>query len=131
MIRCALVTVGSILARAANPESLGFGGKLGGFGSMLAACHWCLKWVLSLWALVELNWVLNRWATNRWSFKTDKSSWDWKREIAVVTGGSAGIGACVVKKLVSHGIKVAVLDVSPLSDVFTQGQLRHRLKFLC
>jgi NAD(P)-dependent dehydrogenase (short-subunit alcohol dehydrogenase family) len=60
-------------------------------------------------------------------WKTDKSIWDWKHEVAVVTGGSAGIGGCMVKKLTSHGIRVAVLDVSPLSEIFTKGSLRHRV----
>ena len=54
-------------------------------------------------------------------WKNDKSAWRWTSEVAVVTGGSAGIGACVVKELVSHGIKVAVLDVGPLCELFTEG----------
>ena len=78
--------------------------------------------LLSLaWAVVELNAVLNTWAENRWSWTNDKSSWNWPGEVAVVTGGSAGIGACVVKKLVAHGIKVAVLDIGPLSSQITDG----------
>jgi all-trans-retinol dehydrogenase (NAD+) len=83
--------------------------------------HWYLKWSLTLWAAFDFNSVLNRWADNRWLFRNDTSGWDWKKEIAVVTGGSSGIGACVVKKLVSHGISCAVLDVAPLSENFTKG----------
>lgn len=48
----------------------------------------------------------------------------------MVTGGSAGIGACVAKKLVSHGVKVAVLDVGPLSDSFTTGAYRVKCSSL-
>lgn len=81
-----------------------------------------LKWGLAAWATVEANSVLNSWAESRWMRNSGKDDWDWPNEVAVVTGGSGGIGACVVKKLVSHGIKVAVLDVGPLSSQFTDGQ---------
>jgi all-trans-retinol dehydrogenase (NAD+) len=108
-----------------NPENLRSGGFLGLSTLQLCNFYWYLKWALPIWAIVDLNSVLNRWAENRWLWKTDKSIWDWKREVAVVTGGSAGIGACVVKKLASHGIRVAVLDVSPLSEGFTHGLSRH------
>ncbi|USP81748.1 uncharacterized protein yc1106_09022 [Curvularia clavata] len=120
MIQCAVLCLASVILHVTNPEWTDFGTKFGQFSSLL---HWCLKWTLSLWALCELNWTLNRWADRRWSFTVDKSGWDWKREVAVVTGGSGGIGAAIVKKLVSHGIRVAVLDVNPLSDVFTKDEL--------
>ena len=32
-------------------------------------------------------------------------------KIAVVTGGSSGLGECVVKKFLNEGAKVAILDV--------------------
>lgn len=89
-----------------------------------------VTWMIPLWLICELNGLLNSWADNRWMFKSDQRSWDWKNEIAVVTGGSAGIGAMVVKKLLSHGIRVAVLDVQPLSDVFQQG-LPSRCTLTC
>ncbi|KAF4415969.1 short-chain dehydrogenase reductase [Fusarium acutatum] len=40
-------------------------------------------------------------------------SWDWSREIVVVTGGSNGIGAAIVSKFAERGIKVLILDRSP------------------
>lgn len=83
--------------------------------------HWYLKWSFTLWAVLDFNSVLNRWAENRWIWHNDTSAWDWKKEVAVVTGGSQGIGACVVKKLASQGISCAVLDVAPLSENFTRG----------
>jgi all-trans-retinol dehydrogenase (NAD+) len=125
MIRCALLTLASVMLRVAKPEYFRLGGKLGLSSSQLVTLHWYLKWALPLWAVLDLNSVLNRFAERRWIWKTDKSIWDWKREIAVVTGGSAGIGGCVVKKFTSHGIRVAVLDVSPLSEIFTKGPLWH------
>jgi len=81
-----------------------------------------VKWGLAAWATVEADSVLNRWAENRWMQNSDRGDWDWPNEVAVVTGGSGGIGACVVKKLISHGIKVAVLDIGPLSSQFTDGE---------
>lgn len=64
----------------------------------------------------EVNSLLNAWAENRWLFMNDQSAWNWSKELAVVTGGSNGIGAAVVKELLSYGVKVAVLDIQPLSD---------------
>jgi all-trans-retinol dehydrogenase (NAD+) len=46
--------------------------------------------------------VLNNW-------KND--AYDWDKEIVLVTGGSDGIGAIVVKMLTAKGIKVAILDI--------------------
>ena len=47
------------------------------------------------------------------NFASDRYNWD--KEVVVVTGGSDGIGAIVVKLLAERGIKVAVLDVQPLT----------------
>lgn len=40
-------------------------------------------------------------------------SWNWSREVVVVTGGSSGIGAAVVSKFAGKGIKVLILDRIP------------------
>ncbi|KAF2465598.1 NAD(P)-binding protein [Lindgomyces ingoldianus] len=77
-----------------------------------------LNWLLALCLVCEVNTELSRWAEDKWIWKDDKSVWNWGNEVAVITGGSKGIGAMVVKTLVSYGIRVAVLDVEPLSDVF-------------
>jgi len=87
MIRCALLTLASVMLRVAKPEYFRLGGKLGLSSSQLVTLHWYLKWALPLWAVLDLNSVLNRFAERRWIWKTDKSIWDWKREVAVVTGG--------------------------------------------
>jgi all-trans-retinol dehydrogenase (NAD+) len=79
-----------------------------------------LRWMWGLLLVWEVNNVLNEWAENNWVFWSDESTYDWKNEVAVVTGGSGGIGAAVVKKLISHGLRVAVLDVEPLSAVFQE-----------
>jgi all-trans-retinol dehydrogenase (NAD+) len=75
-----------------------------------------LKWLFGLGLVGKANRWLSNWADRKWLRKDDKSAWDWKNEVAVVTGGSGGIGASVVKELVSKGVKVAVIDVLPLSD---------------
>ena len=80
-----------------------------------------LKWVLPFVLVRETNAALNRFAENRWQVGIRGAAWFWKQEIAVVTGGSGGIGARVAKELAKHGIRVAVLDVVPLSDVYTAG----------
>lgn len=82
-----------------------------------------LPWLLALSLILDINSLLNHWAENKWLWRVDNSAWDWKNEVAVVTGGSGGIGAVLVQKLVSYGIKVAVLDIQPLSDNLQNGQL--------
>ncbi|ORY12804.1 hypothetical protein BCR34DRAFT_284119 [Clohesyomyces aquaticus] len=96
----------------------------------LSATHYAtfvsvLTWVLALFLVREINAGLNRWADNKWIWKGDDSNWDWKNEVAIVTGGSNGIGAMVVKKLLSHGIRVAVLDVAPFSDKYQNGNVKY------
>lgn len=84
--------------------------------------HAALKYALAIWGPLEVNAALSRWAENRWLLKSDKSAWHWPSEIAVVTGGSRGIGAVVVQQLAQHGMKVAVLDIVPLADGLQKGR---------
>lgn len=121
MIKGLLLTLACAVLHTVSPETLGLREKFSLTKEQLDSLIWYLKWGLTPLTVVEINSVLNRWAENRWAWKKDTSDWDWKSEIAVVTGGSGGIGACVVKKLVSHGIRVAVLDPGPLSESFTAG----------
>jgi NADP+-dependent farnesol dehydrogenase len=37
----------------------------------------------------------------------------WSGKIAVITGGSSGMGAAIAKKLLDHGVTVIVLDINP------------------
>ncbi|KAI8935497.1 hypothetical protein NX059_008067 [Plenodomus lindquistii] len=127
MFRAVLLTVASIAVRIIKPQTY----QLGGFSlsaSQFTTLQWYLRWALPLWAVIDFNSALNSLAANRWRWKSDKSRWVWDKEVAVVTGGSAGIGACVVKRLVSQGVKVAVLDVSPLDASFT-ADVRKNIKY--
>ena len=57
-----------------------------------------------------VNRVLNRSASNAWRL-SPAPGWDWPSEIAVVTGGSSGIGQRITERLLSSRIKVAILDL--------------------
>jgi all-trans-retinol dehydrogenase (NAD+) len=68
------------------------------------------KWLcrLAIASLVrKVNNFLDTGMQNNW--KND--SYDWSKEIVVVTGGSDGIGAIVVQLFAEKGIKVVVLDI--------------------
>jgi hypothetical protein len=97
------------------------------FGNHWGIIQATLKTFFALWLVMDLNATLCRWAENRWLWKNDETAWRWQDELAVVTGGSNGIGAMVVRGLVARGIKVAVLDLEPLSDDFEQGRSFKRL----
>ena len=120
MIRGITLVAASAILHLAAPTRLG--NRLPLSHAQQSALLWYLKWAVTSWAVFDINSILNRWAENRWIWKSDSSGWDWKKEIAVVTGGSGGIGACVVKQLVTHGIRCVVLDLAPLSDDFTLGE---------
>ncbi|KAL9090909.1 MAG: hypothetical protein Q9165_005117 [Trypethelium subeluteriae] len=75
-----------------------------------------LKWLLALGLLGRVNSWLNSWAENGWQLYGDKKRWNWNKEIAVITGGSNGIGAGVVKGLAAKGIK-CVCDITSPSAV--------------
>lgn len=73
-----------------------------------------LKWALALGLIRKVNSWLNAVALTNWQVRPAKDKWVWDSETAVVTGGSNGIGAAIVKCLMRKGVKVAVLDIQPL-----------------
>ena len=76
-------------------------------GRALRAFHIVVYWGVLRW----LNNFLNR----RTLSNGVSDEYDWSKEIVVATGGSDGIGKEVVKMLAASNIKVAVLDVQPLT----------------
>ncbi|OAA73284.1 dehydrogenase/reductase SDR family member 8 precursor [Cordyceps fumosorosea ARSEF 2679] len=53
-----------------------------------------------------------------------KDRYDWSREIVLITGGAAGIGAQIVKLFDELAIKVVVLDVQPMAYA-TSSRVHH------
>ena len=53
--------------------------------------------------------ILTQAALNNFS----RDSYDWRREVVVVTGGSGGLGDLLVRKLAKESIKVISLDIVP------------------
>lgn len=72
-----------------------------------------LRVLVALGVIRSVNGALNTWASNSWRLGAARG-WDWPNEIAVVTGGSSGIGKGIVERLVALGVRVAVLDIQGL-----------------
>jgi hypothetical protein len=68
-----------------------------------------LSVLLGLGILRKINKILSQASLNNYT----RDSYDWHREIVVVTGGSGGLGDVLVRKLAKQGIKVISLDVMP------------------
>ncbi|KAH8812175.1 putative short-chain dehydrogenase/reductase 2 [Xylogone sp. PMI_703] len=69
-----------------------------------------LALLAGLLALYQLNRTVNKRALNNYA---SDPSWDWQKEIVLVTGGASGIGELMARQFASRGIKVIVLDVNP------------------
>ena len=74
--------------------------------------HKAVKIAAVLGAIRVVNNWLSRRAVN--NGVRDKS-YDWTKEVVLITGGSDGIGKQITLMLASRGIKVVVLDIQPLT----------------
>lgn len=79
-----------------------------------AAVVRALKWLVVCGVVRHGNAALNGLALNSYRLRAERARWAWDKEVAVVTGGCSGIGALVVKRLASRGLRVAVLDIRQL-----------------
>jgi all-trans-retinol dehydrogenase (NAD+) len=59
----------------------------------------------------QVNIKLNSLAFTHWRMNARKDRWHWNSEVAIVTGGSLGIGKGTVASLYSKGMKVAIFDI--------------------
>jgi NAD(P)-dependent dehydrogenase (short-subunit alcohol dehydrogenase family) len=48
---------------------------------------------------------------------------DWKGQVAIITGGSAGLGKALSERLTSHGVQVIIFDATPGGDTQHQYQV--------
>ncbi|KAL2687947.1 hypothetical protein Neosp_005517 [[Neocosmospora] mangrovei] len=74
-------------------------------------------WVVPSLVVSGLGFVyaVNKYLTQRALNHGTKASFDWNKEIILVTGGSGGIGGATVQQLASRGTKIVVVDVLPLT----------------
>lgn len=61
-----------------------------------------------------LRW-LNNWHSRRAANNFVSDSYNWRSEIAIVTGGSGGIGGHIAQLLAEKGLTVVVLDIQALT----------------
>lgn len=67
--------------------------------------------LLGLGIVSRVNSWLSRLAVNNYS---NDPTWDWKKEVVLLTGGSSGIGAKIAAKLAQGGgCQVIILDLTP------------------
>lgn len=73
---------------------------------------------------------ISSWATRRKenNYVTDET-WDWTKEIVVVTGGSSGIGWNITSRLAARGVKVIVLDIVEPQEKLGMSRLFLLMRF--
>ncbi|KAK7226246.1 hypothetical protein V2G26_014249 [Clonostachys chloroleuca] len=68
--------------------------------------------------------VVNNWLSNMVSNNWVSDKYDWEKEIVLVTGGSGGIGGCMVRLFDELGVKVVILDIQPMA-LSTSGRISY------
>ncbi|THC96589.1 hypothetical protein EYZ11_003929 [Aspergillus tanneri] len=72
--------------------------------------------------LGKTNSILSRWVANNW---TSSDAWQPEREIAIVTGGSNGIGKQIATDLAVAGVRVIILDIHKPSSLPKNDHFYH------
>ncbi|KAK1995029.1 short chain dehydrogenase [Colletotrichum falcatum] len=77
--------------------------------------------------VISTTQYLNKWTANNW---TTDDTWDFDREVIVVTGGSSGIGHSIIKHILARTPRatIAVVDLAPLSWEPPEGSNVHYFK---
>ncbi|WDK16575.1 short chain dehydrogenase [Colletotrichum graminicola] len=77
--------------------------------------------------VISTTQYLNKWSANNW---TTDDTWDFDKEIIVVTGGSSGIGHSIIKHILARTPRatIVVVDLAPLSWEPPKGSNIHYLK---
>ncbi|KAK1585397.1 short chain dehydrogenase [Colletotrichum navitas] len=77
--------------------------------------------------VISTTQYLNKWSANNW---TTDDTWDFDKEIIVVTGGSSGIGHSIIKHILARTPRatIVVVDLAPLSWEPPKGSNIHYFK---
>lgn len=107
-----LITVPALICTFRFPHEInGFAGHASRYlGSDVAhALHVPLACLAVVGTVLHISGWLSRQAANNW---TRDSTYDWQRELVLVTGGSSGLGLSITKQFASKGIKVVNIDIN-------------------
>lgn len=85
-----------------------------------------LKFLLTFNVVRTVNSYLNTISQNNWTLRANTADWKWDKEVAVITGGAAGIGEQTVIRLLQKNMTVVVLDISPLGPALKDCECHRR-----
>lgn len=69
-----------------------------------------LSFLFGIGLLRAINNLMSRLVLNNF---TSDNTWDWSKEIVIVTGGSGGMGAAIVQMFAEKNITAIILDIAP------------------
>ncbi|KAF5556289.1 pectate lyase 1 [Fusarium napiforme] len=79
-----------------------------------------LKFLIGIIGTIGICLIINKILNRIVLYKSSTTqSWDWSKEIVLITGGSGGIGSEMVKKFSCRNIKVVSFDLQPPKDTLS------------